>query len=74
MRTVIINDNNDDKIRGGHGNWYIRDLCLVSCEWLSFDSVNIDSNILEVHFVCIYNINSMLLFHDVFNFEQIKRF
>ena len=25
------------------GNWYRRDLCLASCEWLPFDSVNIDS-------------------------------
>ena len=45
------------------GNWYRRDLCLVTCEWLSFDSVNIDSKYFGSSFLLYlqYNFNAFVL-------------
>ena len=49
------------------GNWYRRDLCLVSCELLSFDSVNIDSKHFYNFNAFVFMISSILSRLSVFN-------
>ena len=70
MTTVKNNDNYDnDNNNNIHnhlvpvliGNLYRRDLCLVSCEWLSFDSVNIESK----YFWKFISFLSIILFNAI---------